>query len=422
MPLWAAAARGRRERGQTRMEHRDVIVVGGGVSGLAFAYHAAAAGKAALVVEAAGRLGGCVDTRRSASGYWFEMGAHTCYNSYRDLIEIIEGCGLRDRVAPRGEARKRFALLRDGKLTTMGPLSVFRQFDAWELLRSAPSGLFAPKQGKTTYAFYSGIVGKRNYHQVLGPFLAAVPSQSADAFPAVGPGSLFKKRPRRKDVVKSFTMQGGLGSIVDGVAGRPRVEAALGATAREVRRAGAGYEVALSDGRRLEAPVVALAVPPSMASAILRTDFPELSGQLARIGMAAVDTLGVTVAREKVKLPEVAFLVPFDDIFFSAVSRDVVPDPARRAFAFHYKTGHPRQEKVQRACEVMGVREEDLEEVLEKTSLLPSPVLGHGQTVEELDRMLAGGRLALTGNYFAGLAIEDCVARSKAEWERVAAA
>ena len=53
--------------------------------------------------------------------------------------------------------------------------------------------------------------------------------------------------------------------------------------------------------------------------------------------------------------------------------------------------------------------------------MLPSPVLGHDRVVGELDRMLAGSRLALTGNYFEGLAIEDCVQRSRAEWARVAA-
>jgi protoporphyrinogen/coproporphyrinogen III oxidase len=39
--------------------------------------------------------------------------------------------------------------------------------------------------------------------------------------------------------------------------------------------------------------------------------------------------------------------------------------------------------------------------------------------VQGLDAALAGGRLALTGNYFAGLAIEDCVLRSNEEWRRV---
>ena len=55
-------------------------------------------------------------------------------------------------------------------------------------------------------------------------------------------------------------------------------------------------------------------------------------------------------------------------------------------------------------------------------TLLPSPVLGHDRVVAELDRMLAGQRLALTGNYFEGLAIEDCVQRSRAEWARIASA
>ena len=45
--------------------------------------------------------------------------------------------------------------------------------------------------------------------------------------------------------------------------------------------------------------------------------------------------------------------------------------------------------------------------------------MGHGDIVAALDSRLAGGRLALTGNYFQGLAIEDCVQRSFAEWERL---
>jgi UDP-galactopyranose mutase len=402
------------------METRDVIVVGGGVSGLAFAYHASAAGRDTLVLEGAPRAGGCLDTRRLGSGYWFEMGAHTCYNSYQGLIEIVEGSGIADRILPRGEARKRFALLRDGVLTTMGPLSVFLQFDRWELLRSAPLGMFAPKRGQTTYAWYSRVVGKRNYNAVLGPFLAAVPSQSADAFPASGPGSLFKKRPRRKDVARSFTLQGGLGAVVDAVAARPGVGLRTGVTAREVRRRGDAYEVATSTGESFAARQLALAVPPSVAAALLRAVHPELAAQLSRVKMASVETVGVVVPKEKVRLPEVAFLVPLEDVFHSAVTRDTVPDAGFRSFAFHFKPGHGREEKMARIADVLGVDRGDLAQVEEKTTLLPSPVLGHDAVVREVDRLLAGTSLALTGNYFDGLAIEDCVQRSRAECRRIA--
>jgi len=188
---------------------------------------------------------------------------------------------------------------------------------------------------------------------------------------------------------------------------------------REVRRSGDGYEVRLADGRTYQAPVVSVAVPPSMAAALLRPDFPDVATELARIGMAATETVGVVVRREKVALPEMAFLVPADDIFWSAVTRDPVPDPAWRAFAFHFKTGKTDLERRARIAEILRVAPGDFVEVTRRMTLLPSPALGHDRVVGELDRMLAGSRLALTGNYFDGLAIEDCVQRSRAEWARV---
>jgi protoporphyrinogen oxidase len=38
--------------------------------------------------------------------------------------------------------------------------------------------------------------------------------------------------------------------------------------------------------------------------------------------------------------------------------------------------------------------------------------------IESLDRALAGGKLGVTGNWFLGVSIEDCVTRSRAEHER----
>jgi UDP-galactopyranose mutase len=404
------------------MESRDVVVVGGGVSGLSFAWHAARSGRKALVLEGSERLGGCLDSRRTPAGYWYELGAHTCYNSYAGLLEIIEGTGLRDRIVPRGEARKRFAFLRGGSIDMLGPISVLMRFDKAELLRNVFRGMRASKDGATTCGWYSGVVGKRNYSRILAPFLSAVPSQSVDSFPATGPGSLFKKRPRRKDVVKSFTLDGGLSAVIAAAAGSPGVETRTGAIVREVRTVGGGFEVRLADGSSFQAPVVSVAVPPSMASAMLRADFPDLSSELARVGMAATESVGVVVRREKVKLPEMAFLVPDDDLFWSAVTRDPVPDPDWRAFAFHFKTGKTDDERRARIAQILQVEQGDFEEVTRRMALLPSPVLGHDRLVGELDRMLSGSRLALTGNYFDGLAIEDCVQRSRAEWARVSAA
>jgi protoporphyrinogen oxidase len=49
---------------------------------------------------------------------------------------------------------------------------------------------------------------------------------------------------------------------------------------------------------------------------------------------------------------------------------------------------------------------------------LPALRKGHADRVAELDRALAGGPLGLTGNWFLGVSIEDCVTRSRGEHER----
>jgi len=401
------------------MDKRSILVIGGGISGLAVAWHAVQAGREPLVLEGGARLGGCLDTRTGPDQFWFELGAHTLYNSYGALLDLALAGPSPAAVVARGDARKRFGLLRDGHLTTMGPLSVFRQFGWWELATSAPRGLFGRKDRRTTREHFSRLVGARNYQRVLAPFLSAVPSQPVDDFPAAGPGSLFKKRPRRKQLVKSFTFEGGVGAVVKAVTAAG-VEARVEARVVSLTRGDRGYQVELAGGERLHAPVVALATDAATAAGLIEPAHPELAGALARVATVAIDTVGVVVARDAVDLPELAFVVPADDVFWSVVTRDPVPDPHRRAFTFHFKPGLERGQRLARAARLLGVEPEAFELVAERHTVLPAPGRDHAALVADIDRALTGLPLAVAGNYFAGMAIEDCVARARAEWQRVA--
>jgi len=400
------------------MSNHDVVVVGGGISGLTFAFHAARAGRSVLVLERSGKPGGCISTRRTDGGYWFEVGAHTCYNSYVGFTGLIDACGLRGHVLRRAKTHLRF--LDGDRLVPGSNMGVMLSLFGWfEAAVSLPRMIGAKKDGKTVAEFYSSIVGKRNYAKVLGPMLSAVPSQSADAFPA---GMLFKMRDtRRKDYPRSFTLRGGLQTMTDALARQPGIEVATGRTAVSLSASGPGWAVVTDDGERHEAGVAAVATPPSASAALLGGAAPGLAAQVSRVKDTVVETLAFAVRASKVNLPVSMFLVPRKDVFHSAVTRDSVPDPDWRSFAFHFKPGLTPEERVARVTRLLGLQRTDLEDLVEKRTILPSPELGHEAIVGEIDRLSAGNRLCVLGNWFAGLSIEDCVDRSRSEWERVSA-
>jgi oxygen-dependent protoporphyrinogen oxidase len=391
------------------MKRYDLIVIGGGISGLSLAHYASRAGMKTLLIEKADEAGGCLRTMRRAGGFWLELGAHTCYNSYGNLIGIIEECGAREKLLRPGKVP--FMMFVDGKVK-----SIPSELNFLELTCSAPRIFTLSKSGRTVGSYYSKIVGKRNFDRVIGPALSAVPSQRADDFPA---DMLFKKRKRRKDIIKKFTLQGGLQSIADAVISENGIEVLTGTEVTAVLEENAVYKVSAGNGREFAADNLASAVPPSVASGLLKNILPEAAARLADIKVARVESLGVTVRKEAVALPPFAGLIPVDDVFFSAVSRDTVTDSAYRGFTFHFKQGLDRTGKMRRIAEVLGT--DKFEGFSENEAVLPSPRLGHEKITGDIDRLIEGRRVYITGNYFSGLAIEDCVSRSSAEFSRLTA-
>ena len=395
------------------MKQFDAIVIGAGISGLSFASYAAAAGLTTLVIEKSGRVGGCFHSHRfegKAEGFWLELGAHTCYNSYGGLIGIMEQYGLMGSILPREKVS--FQMLIDNEIR-----SITSQLSFPELIASGWRLFSAKKEGQSVESYYGSIVGRKNYQRVFAPAFNAVLSQRANDFPA---DMLFNKRPRRKDVVKSFTFQGGLSSVTERIAAIPGVTLITEAEVSRITKSAGRYLVELSDGRGFDSDHLALAIPPAEASRLSAVVAPDLSAVLARIKSETIESVGVAVAKEKLTLPPVAGIIPANDDFYSAVSRDTVAHPTLRGFSFHFKSGRlPLEAKLRRIAQVLRVKPEDLEQPVQRESCLPSPVLGHGRITDEIDSTIAAQKLYVTGNYFAGMAVEDCIVRSRKEFARL---
>ncbi len=397
---------------------QDLVIIGGGISGASLAFHAARAGANVLVLEREAQAGGCLTTQRTAQGFWYELGAHTCYNSYGAFLELLDGCELMGELVARAKPVLRF--FDQGRVLPGKNLGLLiSQFGKLELLASIPHWFGGSQTGETVRSYYSRFVGAKNYARVLGPMLSAVPSQNADDFPA---DMLFKKRARRADVLRSFTLPRGLQTAVERALARPNVTVRTNASAQAVERNARGFVVVLESGERIEAAKLALAVPPGACAKLLSAVAPELAALVKKLKETQLDTLGFAVRAERVKLQSSTFLIPLADSFFSIVTRDVVPDPEWRGFAMHFRPGSTREARVKRACDVLELEASDLTSLRERQVRLPSPVLGHADVIRELDRGLANQPLALTGNWFGGLSIEDCVLRSRAEWQRLSRA
>lgn len=389
----------------------DITILGGGISGLSLAHYCAASGMHAIVLEKDERAGGALHSHRTAdSDFWLELGAHTCYNSYGNLIEIMDRTGALDQIRPRESVP--FRVLANG-----GVRSIFGRIDYPELLLSAPRMMWKRRTGATVKGFYSAILGRGNYEKLFRHFFNAVPSQETDEFPA---DLLFKSRPRRKDVLRSYTLAGGLQTIGETICRAADVEFVGRARVASIERGSEGFLVHTEEGTDYASEILALALPAPAAAQLLWNLEPELARRISQIETATVHSVGVIVRRDLVKIEPVAGIISPSDLFYSAVSRDTVSDERYRGFTFHFKPEIiDANRRIERICEVLKIDAMSIEEVAVKENILPSLKVGHEARVREIDALRTDAHLLLTGNYFGGVAIEDCVTRSKSEFERL---
>lgn len=393
------------------MNGYDITIIGGGISGLSLAHYCAQAGLRPLVIEKSERVGGALHSHQvpdDSDPFWIELGAHTCYNSYQNLIGVVEDCGITDRLFRREKVR--FKVWADGQIK-----SIPSQISFGELLLSLPRIFIEKKAGKTVEEYYSRILGRRNYSKLFRAVFNAVPSQEASDFPAE---ILFKRRNRRKDIPRSYTFDRGLQSIVDAVAARQSLTILTGKEVSDIQYADGSYQIT-ANAEIFSSPVLALATSVNAAAKLLEKLYPDVSEQLAKVETATIETVGVIVDKNNLALEPVAGIVPLDNTFYSIVSRDTAPHDRYRGFTFHFKPELvDREGKLKKITQVLGVGESAFIDVIEKNNYLPSLRVGHDKIVAEIDELIADKPLLITGNYLFGIAVEDCVSRSLSEFRR----
>jgi oxygen-dependent protoporphyrinogen oxidase len=393
----------------THSKAYDLIVVGAGISGLSLAYQVAQKGKQVLVLEGDHRIGGCLNTHyHDKNDFWVEMGAHTFYASYTNLIGLIQSSGLETSIEPRAKVGM--------KVFTDKHEKIMSRVSKWELLTSGPKLFFSKRDGKTVKEYFGNIVGKKNYDKVFTRMFSAVIVQNADDFSAEF--FLKRRKTKSKEHPKSFILKKGMQSFMNALAETENITVLTEQKVVAVRKEN-GVSLTTESGEEFKATDIAFAVSPSVAGTLLSDINSELASKLKEYTTKNILSRTVVLPKEKLAFEPVSFIIPLQGTCLSMVTRDVMEHNESRGFAFHFEENNiPKEEQEALMAKMLGVDESDLGETIVANHRLPVLDLGHKERIQYIQNLAEEAGVYLTGNYFNGLSLEDCVERSVNECKR----
>lgn len=301
------------------------IVAGGGIAGLAAAWHLARGGARVTLYEGAGHLGGRAATRQER-GFAFNLGPHALYRR-GEWKALLDAAGVAYEAFPPAGAAGGFGI-HDGRCFALprGPLGILSsRFFGWrdkaQLLR-----FFA----RLPRLEESELTGQSLARLLDGELAAPRARAFAEAFFRV---STYANAPERlcaaaavrqakRGLAGVLYPSGGWGSLVAGFAARLRelgVELRTGAKVSAVlARNGAAGGVRLEDGREEEAELVVLALRPGPLLRLLPEDAARrLAGPLEAAVPSAASCLDL--AMERLPRPELLFALGFDQPTYFSV-------------------------------------------------------------------------------------------------------
>jgi oxygen-dependent protoporphyrinogen oxidase len=450
----------------------DVIVVGGGISGLATAFALQQRGVPVEVLEADARAGGVIGTQHR-DGALYETGPNSALDTSPLINELLDAIGIRgERADANAVAATRF-IVRGGRLIALpmspGAFLATPAFSSRAKLRLLREPFIAPAPAdaeESIAAFVRRRLGVEFLDYAIDPFVSGVYAGDperisvAAAFPRLHAleqtyGSLIKgqikgARERRqsagtaKNAAGSFSFRGGMQTLTDALA-RAVDRVATGVRVESIERgADGGWTVTgVRAGEALvrRARAIVLAVPAYEAARLLREVAPPAAHALATIEYAAVASVASAWRRADIahSLAGFGFLVPKKEmrrilgtLFSSSMFDGRAPEGTVLLTTFIGGLRNPDLPAQSDAtlgeilqtelAALLGARNAPLwREVTRWTHAIPQYNLGHGERLRPLaaaERALPG--LTACANYRGGVSVGDCIKSAHAAAEAVA--
>jgi oxygen-dependent protoporphyrinogen oxidase len=275
-----------------------VIVIGGGITGLAAAFELHLRGVPFVLLEASDRLGGLIRTER-VNGFVIDAGPDSIIVQKPAGIALCEELGLARRLMPTSLPRRAFVLARGalhalpspsvlGLPISVGSLAGYDLLPLSARVRVAMEP-FVPRRSpgdESVASFFRRRFGQATVPLVAQPLLGGI---HAGDIERLSMRSLFPRlveaEAQRGKVLRTLArsltpapqglfraLPSGMSELVEAIEGRLAKEAVqLRSSVRALRRDGTAWQVEVADGTTIAARAVVFAGPAHLARTLFRT-------------------------------------------------------------------------------------------------------------------------------------------------------
>ena len=440
---------------------KRVVIVGGGISGLAAAHRLIELGlpkTQVTLVEASERLGGTIESQQR-DGFLLERGPDSFISEKPEAVSLAKRLGLESRLIETNDQHRRSFIVRNGRLRPvpegfqlMAPSRVwpFITTDIFSLagkLRMAAELLLPRENGKQDEPLASFVrrrLGQEALERMAQPMVGGIYTADPETLSlrATLPRFLDMERDHRSLILAmlrqskragtsgaryslflSFdrgmeVLVRALAEVVTNVRLRTRIEA-LSFDSR-------AWQLRTDSGESFEADAVCLAVPAYTAAKLLENISPRLASQLNAIKYASTATINLAYPRKSVAHPlnGFGFVVPFIEkrsllacTFSNVKFAGRAPEDHVLLRAFAGGALQPEMFddpgiRIERdLCELLSIKGKPLfMEIAKWKRSMPQYEVGHLDRVQAIEKEVAGlPGFALAGNAYRGAGIPDCI-------------
>ncbi len=444
----------------------DVIIIGGGISGLSTAWWLAQAGISVQVWEADKHPGGKIKSRQQ-EGYLTEQAASLLMNFRPEVAQLVSEAGLDTLKTQRLPQAQRY-LLHHGELQAL-PMRIGGMLTSplWSLRGKLRLLLepFIPAGGtedETVSQFVRRRLGNEMLEKAMEPFiagtLAADPDQASagatlprltaleQRYGSITAGVLAHRLLRRRTAcnVDSFSFRGGMNTLINTLARAAGVQVFSNRQVKAIVPDKARWSVSATtpDGERnLTATHVVVATPAPAAASLLASVDSELATLLDDIHYAPLAVLHMGLNQHQVghALDGTGFLTPRQErqpftgnLWMSSLFADRAPTGkvllttylggARHPEAAHWDNDHLVDEALRALTPLLNIKgSPEMVRIDRHAQALP---LYHGAHLARdhaiTKQLQAMPGLHVEANYRGGVSIRDRIARGQQLAQKIA--